>query len=92
MKVLFIGNTRLGDAILSTPIISYYNKKNNHITVICSSLSANIYASFSSVTKVIILKKKKRGLHWLEAYGRLEKGKWDLVIDLRNSILRMMLN
>ncbi|MDC3024288.1 glycosyltransferase family 9 protein [Alphaproteobacteria bacterium] len=91
MKVLFIGNTRLGDAILSTPIISYYNKKNNHITVICSSLSANIYASFSSVIKVIILKKKKRGLHWLEAYGRLEKGKWDLVIDLRNSILSRLI-
>ena len=29
MKVLFIGNTRLGDAILSTPILNYYNKKNN---------------------------------------------------------------
>ena len=27
MKVLFIGNTRLGDAILSTPILNFYNKK-----------------------------------------------------------------
>ncbi len=27
MRVLFIGNTRLGDAILSTPILNHYNKK-----------------------------------------------------------------
>ena len=87
MKILFIGNTRLGDAILSTPILNYYNKKNNDITVICSSLSKNIYSSFSSVTRIIILNKKKRGLHWLDAYNLLERVKWDLVIDLRNSIL-----
>ncbi len=87
MKILFIGNTRLGDAILSTPVLNHYNKKKNNITVICSSLSKNIYSSFSSVTRVITLNKKKRGLHWLEAYNSLGQVKWDLVIDLRNSIL-----
>ena len=87
MRVLFIGNTRLGDAILSTPILNHYNKKKNDITVICSLLSKDIYSSFSSVTRVITLNKKKRGLHWLEAYSSLEKIKWDLVIDLRNSLL-----
>ena len=60
MKVLFIGNTRLGDAILSTPILNYYNKKNCKITIICSSLSKNIYSSFSSVKRVITLNKKKK--------------------------------
>ena len=66
MKVLFIGNTRLGDAILSTPILNYYNKRNNEITVICSPLSENIYSGFSSVKRVVVLKKKKRGMHWLK--------------------------
>ena len=87
MKILFIGNSRLGDAILSTPILNFYNTSNNYITVICSSLSKSIYASFSSVTKVIILNKKKRGLHWIEAYNLLEATRWDLVVDLRNSLL-----
>ena len=59
MKILFIGNSRLGDAILSTPVINYYNKKKNNITVICSGLSKEIYSSFSSVDKLIELKKKK---------------------------------
>ena len=91
MKVLFIGNTRLGDAVLSTPILNYYNKKNNEITVICSSLSKSIYSSFSCVKIVITLKKKKRGMHWLEAYKSLESIKWDLVIDLRNSLLSRLI-
>ena len=28
MKILFIGNTRLGDAILSTSILNYYSGSN----------------------------------------------------------------
>ncbi len=91
MKILFIGNSRLGDAILSTPILNYYNKKKNNITVICSPLSKEIYSSFISVDKIIILKKRKRGLHWLQAYILLEPIKWDLIIDLRNSILSRLI-
>ena len=61
MRILFIGNTRLGDAILSTPILDFYCKKNNHITVICSTLSGEIYSSFSKVKTIIAVKKKKEG-------------------------------
>ena len=52
-----------------------------------------IYSSFVSVDKIIALKKKKkkRGLHWIQAYIRLESLKWDLVIDLRNSILSRLI-
>ena len=87
MKILFIGNSRLGDAILSTPILNHYNLKKNKITVVCSPLSKEIYSSFLSVEKIIVLKKKKKGLHWLKAYTLLESAKWDIVIDLRNTIL-----
>ena len=37
------------------------------------------------------MKKKKRGMHWLEAYTMLERKKWDLVIDLRNSLLSRLI-
>ena len=87
MKILFIGNTRLGDAILSTPILNHYNKKNNFITIVCSPLSSEIYSSFCSVKKLIILEKKKLGRHWIKAYSLLDSVVWDVVIDLRNSIL-----
>ena len=37
MKILFIGNTRLGDAVLSTPILNHYNKLNNKIELTVDS-------------------------------------------------------
>ncbi len=87
MKILLIGNTRLGDAILSTCILNYYSSKDVDITVVCSSLSKEIYQTFTKVKNIITVVKKKRGKHWLEVYKKLDKIKWDLVIDLRNTII-----
>ena len=91
MKILFIGNTRLGDAILSTSILNYYSGSNLSITVVCSPLTENIYKNFSNVKDIIAVNKKKRGMHWLETYFLLERAYWDLVIDLRNSILSRLI-
>ena len=91
MKILFIGNSRLGDAILSTSILNYYSGSNFSITVVCSPLTENIYKNFSNVKNIIAVNKKKRGMHWLEAYSLLERVYWDLVIDLRNSILSRLI-
>ena len=91
MKVLFIGNTRLGDAILSTPILNFYNKKNNEITVICSSLSEK-YLLWLFLCKKSYNSEKKEKRHALarSLYNVREK-KWDLVIDLRNSLLSRLI-
>ena len=87
MKILFIGNTRLGDAILSTSILNYYNKKDTVITVVCSPLSKAIYRNFPNVNNIISVVKKKRAKHWLEVYNSLDREYWDLVIDLRNTLI-----
>ena len=87
MRILFIGNTRLGDAILSTCILNYYVGKDINITLVCSPLSENIYKNFPTVKNIIAVDKKKRGKHWLEVYFALDRVYWDLVIDLRNSII-----
>ena len=87
MKILFIGNTRLGDAILSTSILNHFKKSNVKITVVCSPVSADVYKIFSNVENIISVVKKKRSKHWLEIYLKLERCKWDLVIDLRNTII-----
>ena len=73
IKILFIGNTRLGDAILSTSILNYYSGSNLRITVVCSPLTENIYKNFSNVKDIIAVNKKKRGMHWVETYSLLEK-------------------
>ena len=87
MKILFIGNTRLGDAILSSCILNYYKEKDMNITVVCSPLSEDIYKNFPNVKRTIVVVKKKRAKHWLDVYKLLESICWDLVIDLRNTII-----
>ena len=87
MKILFIGNSRLGDAILSTGLLNKFNKPCNNITLVSSSLSMEIYESFPCVKKTIIIKKKKYSSHWIDVYKKLDSITWDIVIDLRNSIV-----
>ncbi len=91
MKILFIGNTRLGDAILSTSILNHYSHSDIKITIVCSPLTENIYKNFSNVKDIIAVDKKKRGKHWFEVYSLLERVCWDLVIDLRNSIISRLI-
>ena len=91
MKILFIGNTRLGDAILSTSILNYYSGSNIKVTVVCSPLTENIYKNFPHVKNIVAVNKRKKGKHWLEVYSLLERVRWDLVIDLRNSIISRLI-
>ena len=90
MKILFIGNTRLGDAILSTSILNYYSGSNLSITVVCSPLTENIYKNFPNVKDIIAVNKKKRNALVRNLF-LLERVCWDLVIDLRNSILSRLI-
>ena len=57
MKILFIGNTRLGDAILSTCILNHFENKNVEVTVICSPLSREIYKNFQEKKEIANLLK-----------------------------------
>ena len=52
MKILFIGNSRLGDAILSTGLLNIFNKPCNNVTLVGSPLSMEIYESFPCVKKL----------------------------------------
>ena len=85
-RLLFIGNTRLGDCVLSTGLLEdvckYYNAK---ATVICGSLGATIFKKFPSVDKVIILRKKKYSYHWFELWKEIRSTYWDVVCDLRGT-------
>ena len=91
MNILFIGNSRLGDAVISTGLLNHFNNKDNRITVVCSSISIKVYEAFPSVKKTIVIKKKKYSRHWLDVLINLENIVWDVIIDLRNTIITRIL-
>ena len=94
MKILFIGPTRIGDTILSTSIINFYLQKYDDcsFSIITSPFARDIYTNMPRLSKILVVNKKKYGLHWLDIFKFSFFKKWDLVIDLRSSITSYLLN
>ena len=85
-KLLFIGNTRLGDAIMSTGLLNdlckYYDAK---ATVVCGTVAAPVFDDCPIVDKVITIKKKKYSLHWINIWKEIRFTRWDIICDLRST-------
>ena len=93
MKVLFITSTRIGDAVLSTSILNYLKNKFPHCSLYIATgkTAASLFKNFNNVKKIFILEKKFFKIHWLELWSRTFFNKWDIVIDLRGSIISYFL-
>ena len=89
MRILFIGPTRVGDTILATSIINHYiNKyKSSEFTVVTSSVSQNLFKKMPQLQNLITINKMRFSLHWLKIWSKVFIYRWDLVIDLRSSVL-----
>lgn len=89
MRILFITATRIGDAVISTGVLSalvdqYPQAK---ITVACGPLAASLFTHVPGLDRVIIVTKKRRGGHWFALWGEVKGERWDVVVDLRRSLL-----
>jgi len=89
MKILFITSTRLGDGVLSTGALSFFIRKYPaaEITVACGPLVAGIFEQAPGVKRVIALQKQPYALHWRKLWLETVGTRWDIVIDLRNSLM-----
>ena len=93
MNILFIGPTRIGDTILASSIINFLIDQNNQskFTIVTSPFARDLYEKIPNLEKIIVINKKKYGLHWLKVWQSCIIKKWDLVIDLRSSITAYLL-
>ena len=93
MKVLFITSTRIGDAVLSTSILNYLKNRFPHCSLYIATgkTAASLFKNFNNVKKIFILKKNFFKVHWLELWSQTFFNKWDIVIDLRGSIISYFL-
>ena len=93
MKVLFITSTRIGDAVLSTSILNYIKNRfpNSYFYIATGKTPAPLFKNFQNVKKIFILEKKFFKIHWLELWLQTFFHKWDIIIDLRGSIISYLL-
>ena len=84
MNILFIGPTRIGDTILASSIINFLidQNKKSKFTVVTSPFSKDLYEKMPNLEKIIVINKKKYGLHWLNIWRSCIFKKWDFVVVL----------
>jgi heptosyltransferase III len=89
MNILFVTSTRIGDAVLSTCLLSYLVAKYPaaSITVACGPLPAPLFEAVPGVKRIIPLQKKRFAGHWLSLWATVISTPWDIVVDLRASAL-----
>lgn len=93
MKILFITANRIGDAVLSTGLLRHVVERYPAatITIVCGSVAADLLRAVPNLEKLIILKKERYSLHWVKLWRACVGQRWDLIIDLRNSVVSRLL-
>ena len=93
MKVLFITSTRIGDSVLSTSILNHIKNKFPYslLYIATGENSATLFKNFTSVKRIFIMKKSILKVHWLKLWSQTFFFKWDIIVDLRGSIISYLL-
>ncbi len=93
MKILFVTATRIGDAVLSTGLLSYLIGRfpAARLTIAAGPDAAPLFEDVPNLDRLVALPKRRLSLHWLTLYRAAAFRRWDMVIDLRGSALAYLL-
>ncbi|WP_259782970.1 glycosyltransferase family 9 protein [Aestuariispira ectoiniformans] len=89
MRVLFISSNRVGDAVLSTGLLAHIIEQHPEarFTIAAGPVSAPLFGGVPGLEKIILFKKRKHSLHWLDLWRKTVLQRWDMIIDLRRSAI-----
>ncbi|WNJ99247.1 glycosyltransferase family 9 protein [Thalassospiraceae bacterium LMO-JJ14] len=87
MYALFVTSTRVGDAILSTGVLSRLMDENPglRVTVACGPAAASLFEAVPGLERIIVLDKMLGSLHWAYLWAQTVRRRWDILVDLRNA-------
>jgi ADP-heptose:LPS heptosyltransferase len=93
MRILFVTATRIGDAVLSTGLLSYVIERYRtaRLTIAAGPVAAPLFEAVPGLEQLAVIEKRRWSLHWLPFYCAVATRRWDLVIDLRGSALAYLL-
>jgi len=88
-RILFVTATRIGDAVLSTGLLSHVLERHPgaRLTIAVGPDAAPLFQSVPGLERIIVLAKRRYGLHWAALWASAALKRWDLVVDLRGSAL-----
>jgi len=93
MKILFISSNRIGDAVLTMGLLSWLEDTypQARFTIACGPVTQDLFRAVPRVDRMINLKKQKRHGHWIDLWKSCVGTRWDIVVDLRNSLITRLL-
>ncbi len=93
MSILFITYTRIGDAVLSTGLLSALIERNPSaaITVACGPAAAPLFEALPGLDRVLALPKQRFAGHWRALWRSCIGQRWDTLVDLRHSVMPYVL-
>jgi len=93
MRILFVTATRIGDAVLSSGLLFHLIERfpAARLTIAAGPAAAPLFAAVPGLEQLVVLRKRRWGLHWLAFYAAVVGRRWDLVVDLRGSALAWLL-
>lgn len=94
MKILFITSGSIGDAIISTGIITYLTGMypQARFTIAGGPAAVTVFEAFPQLDRTIVIRKQKWKRHWLILWREVRGERWDWVVDLRGSALSYLLS
>lgn len=94
MNILFITSGSIGDAIISTGILGYLmdTYPEATFTVAVGPAAASLFEPCPRITKTISVVKQRWNKHWLLLWQQTKDTRWDLIVDLRSSLISYILN
>ncbi len=93
MHILFVTATRIGDAVLSTGLLSHLIERHPgvRLTIAAGPVAAPLFEAVPGVERIAVMDKLPWSLHWLPLYAAVAPRRWDMVVDLRGSALAWLL-
>ena len=93
MRILFITANRIGDAVLSTGLLSYLVERHPaaRFTIAAGPAAASLFESVPRLDRIIVMRKKALSAHWAALWAQCVGARWDIVVDLRRSAIAWLL-
>lgn len=93
MRILFITSSRIGDAVLSTGLLDHLMRTypEARFTVACGPDAEGVFTRMPRCERLILIHKRSLGLHWAKLWTQVVLHRWDLVVDLRGSLVGLLI-
>ena len=88
-RILFVGNSRIGDAVLASGLLARLveTRPEALFTVAAGPLAAPLFAETPRLERLLVVRKQKGLGHWLALWNAVRGTRWELIVDLRGGVL-----